>query len=222
MFTGGAGFIGSELIQILLDSQEFEVINIDKLTYASNLNLLDRFKNHNLYTFEQIDICNQKAIKELFERYQPSGLFHLAAESHVDRSIDNAQDFIQTNICGTYNLLCRAQEYLTASSNPDFKFIHISTDEVYGTVQNDIKFSEVTPYSPNSPYSASKASSDLLVRAWNKTYNFPSIITNCSNNYGTLQFPEKLIPLVINKCIQEKAIPVYGDGKKYQRLDTCQ
>ena len=217
LITGGAGFIGSNLIKYLIERTNYKVINIDNLTYAGNPNSLDPVKKNKRYTFEQIDITNKELLSEVFHTEQPDSLLHLAAESHVDRSIQNPEHFVKTNIYGTYNLLEVTREYLKSFpiKCKDFKFIHISTDEVYGDLEIEEKpFTEESPYFPSSPYSASKASSDHLVRAWHRTYNLPTIITNCSNNYGPFQFPEKLIPLTIVKALEGRKIPVYGDGKQ--------
>lgn len=215
--TGGAGFIGSALIRYLLKENNYEVVNIDKLTYAGNKKTIEPFQNNKRYHFEQLDICDAKSIKPLFDDFQPNGVIHLAAESHVDRSIDNPYDFIQTNILGTYNLLEISRTYINKSKNDEntnFRFHHVSTDEVFGDLEDTQLFSESTPYNPSSPYSASKASSDHLVRAWNRTYKIPTVITNCSNNYGPYQFPEKLIPLIILNALEGKELPVYGNGKQ--------
>jgi len=218
LITGGAGFIGSAVIRHLIQDLNQEVINVDKLTYAGNLESLQSVSNSPLYTFEQADICNAKEIKRLLNEHQPNIIIHLAAESHVDRSIDGPGEFIQTNIVGTYTLLEEAREYwykLKEEKKETFRFHHVSTDEVYGDLKGtDDLFTEDTPYAPSSPYSASKASSDHLVRAWQRTYNFPTVITNCSNNYGPYQFPEKLIPLTILNALQGKPLPIYGDGKQ--------
>ena len=213
--TGGAGFIGSAVIRYLINFSSNEVVNIDKLTYAGNLESLASVSNNQRYHFEQIDICETSRIAELFEKYRPDAVMHLAAESHVDRSIDGPAAFIQTNIIGTYTLLEAARKYwltLDDAEKKKFRFHHISTDEVYGSLGKEGYFTEESRYEPNSPYSASKASSDHLVRAWKATYGLPTLITNCSNNYGPYQFPEKLIPLVILNAIEGKALPVYGKG----------
>jgi len=218
LITGGAGFIGSAVIRYLIQDLNQEVINVDKLTYAGNLESLDSVSNAPLYKFEQVDICNAKEIKRLLNEHQPDIIIHLAAESHVDRSIDGPGEFIQTNIVGTYTLLEEAREYwykLKEEKKETFRFHHVSTDEVYGDLEGtDDLFTEDTHYAPSSPYSASKASSDHLVRAWQRTYNFPTVITNCSNNYGPYQFPEKLIPLTILNALQGKPVPIYGNGKQ--------
>ncbi|MDG1750973.1 MAG: GDP-mannose 4,6-dehydratase, partial [Thalassotalea sp.] len=198
LITGGAGFIGSAVIRYILANIEAKVVNVDKLTYAGNLSSLEDAINHPNYTFSQVDICDLISIQSLFDKHQPDYVMHLAAESHVDRSIDGPAEFIQTNIVGTYTLLDVAKNYwqaLEEDKKSAFRFHHISTDEVYGDLgDSGLLFTENTSYDPSSPYSASKASSDHLVRAWNKTYGFPVIITNCSNNYGPYHFPEKLIP----------------------------
>jgi len=218
MVTGGAGFIGSALIRHIINDTNNSVVNIDKLTYAGNLESLSTVDKNERYTFEQIDICNNEAITEVFDRYQPDIVMHLAAESHVDRSIDGPASFIETNIIGTYVLLETARRYwkeLPKNRQKNFRFHHISTDEVYGDLHNTNElFTETTPYSPSSPYSASKASSDHLVRAWHRTYGLPVVITNCSNNYGPYHFPEKLIPLMILNAISGKQLPVYGKGNQ--------
>jgi len=210
--TGGAGFIGSAVVRQFLDETNYRVVNIDKLTYAANLASLPQAKGHARYIFAQADICDGGAMAELFARYRPEGVMHLAAESHVDRSIDGPGQFIQTNIVGTYSLLNAALAYWRENPLPDFRFHHISTDEVFGSLGADGYFTETTPYAPNSPYSASKASSDHLVRAWAETYGLPVVLTNCSNNYGPYHFPEKLIPLVIIRGLAGQALPVYGTG----------
>jgi len=214
--TGGAGFIGSNLIRHLLNRTDFKVINVDKLTYAGNLNSLKDIEKNSNYYFEKEDICNYSSIENIFDRYKPDIVMHLAAESHVDRSIDGPVEFLNTNIIGTYTLLEIALKYwrkLTAGHKDQFRFLHISTDEVYGSLTNRGYFLEDTPYRPNSPYSASKAGSDHFVRAWYHTYGLPTVITNCSNNYGPYQFPEKLIPVVILNALKGKPIPVYGKGE---------
>ena len=217
MVTGGAGFIGTNLVRFLLQETEHWVINVDKLTYAGNLRSLEDVATHPRYEFEKVDIVDAAAVEELFKKHQPSAVMHLAAESHVDRSIDGPDAFVQTNIVGTFNLLNSARHYfdsLESDRAADFRFHHISTDEVFGSLgPADSGFSETTPYDPHSPYSASKASSDHLVRAWHDTYGLPVLITNCSNNYGPYQFPEKLIPVVILKAISGQSIPVYGKGE---------
>jgi dTDP-glucose 4,6-dehydratase len=214
--TGGAGFIGSALVRYLIQQTDYRVVNIDKLTYAGNLLNVEPVADNDRYFFEQGDITNPTKVNELFEHYQPSGVMHLAAESHVDRSIDGPAEFIQTNINGTYNLLEAAREYqkkLSGSEKSNFRFLHVSTDEVYGQLGDTGYFSEETSYDPHSPYSASKASSDHLARAWFHTFDLPVLVTNCSNNYGPYQFPEKLIPVVILKALAGQEIPVYGKGE---------
>ena len=214
--TGGAGFIGSAVIRHLLDNTGVYVVNIDKLTYASSLGSIPGAAAHPRYAFAQLDLCDGTALKMLFERYRPVAIMNLAAESHVDRSIDGPGEFIRTNIVGTYTLLQEALRHwrgLSSHGQERFRLLHISTDEVYGSLGAEGMFTETTPYGPNSPYSASKASSDHLVRAWHETYGLPTLITNCSNNYGPYHFPEKLIPLVIIKALAGKEVPVYGDGQ---------
>jgi dTDP-glucose 4,6-dehydratase len=211
--TGGAGFIGSTLIKYLINNTQYNIVNIDKLTYASNLDSLDSVADSNRYYFEQVDICDALALQKLFEKYQPDAVMNLAAESHVDRSIDGAAPFIKTNIVGTFTLLEAARAYWNEGQKNDFKFHHISTDEVFGDLEkNDPAFTEKTSYAPSSPYSASKASSDHLVRAWGRTYGLPTLVTNCSNNYGPYHHPEKLIPHIILNAIHGKPLPIYGDG----------
>lgn len=213
--TGGAGFIGSAVIRQYINETGFEVINLDALTYAGNLDSLCSVSNNPRYHFEHVDIRDIKSLERVFNQYQPDAVMHLAAESHVDRSIDGPADFIQTNIVGTYNLLETARSYWTKlgqEKRSRFRFHHVSTDEVYGDLGETGLFTEETPYDPSSPYSASKASSDLLVRSWYRTYQFPVVVTNCSNNYGSYQFPEKLIPLVILNALEGKSLPIYGDG----------
>lgn len=218
LVTGGAGFIGSALIRYIVGSNLAEVANVDILTYAGNVESLDPMSALPRYHFYQIDICNAADLARVFVEFQPSAVMHLAAESHVDRSIDGPATFIQTNIVGTYTLLEAARNYwntLGPKTKEAFRFHHISTDEVYGDLKGtDDLFTETTPYAPSSPYSASKASSDHLVRAWQRTYGLPVIITNCSNNYGPFHFPEKLVPHVILNAIHGKPLPVYGDGSQ--------
>lgn len=216
LITGGAGFIGSAVIRHIINHTNDSVVNLDKLTYAGNLESLAEVSNNPHYAFEQVDICNRAELDRVFIQHQPDAIMHLAAESHVDRSIDGPGTFIETNIIGTYTLLEATRAYYITLSNEQqlaFRFHHISTDEVYGDLEGtDNLFLETTPYSPSSPYSASKASSDHLVRAWLRTYGLPTLVTNCSNNYGPYHFPEKLIPLMILNAIDGKPLPVYGNG----------
>ncbi|MBE0459358.1 dTDP-glucose 4,6-dehydratase [Pseudoalteromonas prydzensis] len=215
--TGGAGFIGSALVRFLINETKHTVVNFDKLTYAGNLESLRSVEESERYHFVQGDICDRDTVSAVFEKYQPDFIMHLAAESHVDRSIDGPGEFIQTNIVGTYELLEAARSYYTTlvdDKKVGFRFHHISTDEVYGDLGETGLFTEETSYEPSSPYSASKAASDHLVRAWHRTYDLPVVLTNCSNNYGPYHFPEKLIPLIILNALEGKALPVYGDGKQ--------
>lgn len=216
LVTGGAGFIGSAVVRQLLDETDSSVVNVDKLTYAANLGSIPQAAGHPRYVLETVDICDPAEVARLYATYQPDAVMHLAAESHVDRSIDGPGQFIQTNIVGTYTLLAHGLAYWRHCTDADrkarFRFHHISTDEVFGALGAEGLFTEQTAYSPNSPYSASKASADHLVRAWHETYGFPVVLTNCSNNYGPYHFPEKLIPLVIIRGLAEQALPVYGDG----------
>ncbi|WP_272578456.1 MULTISPECIES: dTDP-glucose 4,6-dehydratase [Providencia] len=218
LVTGGAGFIGSAVVRHIVNNTNNSVINIDKLTYAGNLESLDSIRENSRYTFIKVDICDSAAITDIFKQHQPDAIMHLAAESHVDRSIDGPSEFIQTNIIGTYTLLEAARQYwnqLPADKKATFRFHHISTDEVYGDLESTTDlFTETTPYAPSSPYSASKASSDHLVRAWQRTYGLPTIVTNCSNNYGPFHYPEKLIPLIILNALEGKPLPVYGNGQQ--------
>ena len=218
LVTGGAGFIGSAVVRYIINHTQDEVLNIDKLTYAGNLESLAEIENNPRYSFKQIDICDTVALEQALKDFQPDVIMHLAAESHVDRSIDGPAAFIQTNIVGTYTLLEAARKYwltLDADKKKSFRFHHISTDEVYGDLEGTTDlFTEKTSYEPSSPYSASKASSDHLVRAWYRTYGLPTIVTNCSNNYGPYHFPEKLIPLMILNALDGKALPVYGNGQQ--------
>ncbi|RQW61722.1 dTDP-glucose 4,6-dehydratase [Vibrio viridaestus] len=216
LVTGGAGFIGSAVVRHIIENTNDSVVNVDKLTYAGNLESLDSISGNERYAFEPVDICDRSELDRVFNQHKPDLVMHLAAESHVDRSIDGPKDFIETNIIGTYTILESARAYWTALEEKEqmqFRFHHISTDEVYGDLEGtDDLFTETTPYSPSSPYSASKASSDHLVRAWTRTFGLPTIVTNCSNNYGPFHFPEKLIPLMILNALDGKPLPVYGDG----------
>lgn len=216
LVTGGAGFIGSAVIRHIIEKTQDLVVNVDKLTYAGNLESLLSVSENDRYAFEQVDICHTTELMRVFESHRPDAVMHLAAESHVDRSIDGPGEFIQTNIVGTYTLLEVARQYWTElpqEKKEAFRFHHISTDEVYGDLEStDDFFTETTPYAPSSPYSASKASSDHLVRAWHRTFGLPTMVTNCSNNYGPYHFPEKLIPLIILNALEGKSLPVYGDG----------
>ena len=218
LVTGGAGFIGSAVVRHLVGNTNQEVACLDKLTYAGNLESLGSAADSPRYRFYRVDICDAPALDRVFAEFQPTAVMHLAAESHVDRSIDGPADFIQTNIVGTYTLLEAARRYwntLEPESKASFRFHHISTDEVYGDLEGtDDLFTETTPYAPSSPYSASKASSDHLVRAWQRTYGLPTLVTNCSNNYGPYHFPEKLIPHMILNALAGKPLPVYGDGSQ--------
>lgn len=218
MVTGGAGFIGSAVIRHIIQHTKFELVNVDKLTYAGNLDSLMQVDSSSRYHFEKSDICSREAMIAVLQKHQPDAVMHLAAESHVDRSIDCPDDFVTTNILGTYNLLeCCRWYYQTRSIGfpHGFRFHHISTDEVYGDLDgNESLFTEATSYAPSSPYSASKAASDHLVRAWSRTYGLPVVITNCSNNYGPYHFPEKLIPHIILSALQGRQLPVYGDGSQ--------
>ena len=215
--TGGAGFIGSAVIRQYIQETSYEVINLDALTYAGNLESLADIESDPRYRFEQVDICDPREVGRVINAHQPDAIMHLAAESHVDRSIDGPAAFIMTNVVGTYNLLDAARQYwnsLEGEKQDRFRFHHVSTDEVYGDLEATGFFTEETAYDPSSPYSASKASSDHLVRAWHRTYGFPIVVTNCSNNYGPYQFPEKLIPLVTLNALEGKPLPVYGDGSQ--------
>ncbi|MEO9700618.1 dTDP-glucose 4,6-dehydratase [Marinobacter alexandrii] len=218
LVTGGAGFIGSAVIRHIIRNTRDEVVNLDKLTYAGNLESLAEVSDSSRYAFEQVDICNRTEVGRVLKDHQPDAVMHLAAESHVDRSIDGPTDFIETNIVGTYTLLEAVRQYwqtLESERRQDFRFHHISTDEVYGDLEGpENLFTEQTSYAPSSPYSASKASSDHLVRAWCRTYGLPAMVTNCSNNYGPFHFPEKLIPLVILNALEGKPLPVYGKGEQ--------
>ena len=216
LVTGGAGFIGGAVVRHIILKTKYQVINVDKLTYAGNLDSLKDIENSSRYHFEKVDICDEDAVAKIFDKYKPSMVMHLAAESHVDRSIEGPLEFLKTNIFGTYNLLQQSLNYylnINDSIRENFKFHHISTDEVFGDLENnDDLFNESTPYAPSSPYSASKAGSDHLVRAWGRTYDLPYVITNCSNNYGPFHYPEKLIPGAILKAINGDQISIYGKG----------
>ena len=216
LVTGGAGFIGSAVIRLLIRETDAVVVNVDKLTYAGNLDSLESVSADPRYHFAHVDICDGPAVAALLERHRPDAIVHLAAESHVDRSIDGPAAFITTNVVGTFTLLDAAREHwqrLDAAGRRAFRFLHVSTDEVFGSLGAEGHFTEETPYSPRSPYSASKAGSDHLVRAWHHTYGLPTLVTNCSNNYGPYQFPEKLIPLTILNAVAGKPLPVYGRGE---------
>lgn len=215
LVTGGSGFIGTNLVRLLVNGSKYRVVNLDALTYAANALSLEDLKEHSGYVFVEGNITDRKLVSSLFTQYQPVGVMHLAAESHVDRSIENAENFVQTNVVGTYTMLEAARAYwnkLPQEQKNPFRFLHVSTDEVFGSLGEDGYFTEETPYAPNSPYSASKASSDHFVRAFHHTYGMPTVITNCSNNYGPYQFPEKMIPLMILNALSGKQLPVYGDG----------
>lgn len=215
LVTGGAGFIGSAVVRLAI-MRGYSVVNLDVLTYAASLTNLAGLSNHTNYTLEQVDICDRAGLDAVFSKHKPDSVMHLAAETHVDRSIDCPTNFIETNVIGTFNMLEASRSYwLERKRLEGFRFHHISTDEVYGTLPFDpsVQFTEETRYDPRSPYSASKASSDHLVRAWYKTYGLPTILTNCSNNYGPYQFPEKLVPVIILNALAEKPLPIYGDGK---------
>ncbi|MBE7637998.1 dTDP-glucose 4,6-dehydratase [Sneathiella sp. P13V-1] len=215
LVTGGAGFIGSALVRDLVKDGASHVVTVDKLTYAGSLENLREIEGADNHSFEQVDICDMAAIKSLFDKYKPTTVYHLAAESHVDRSIDGPAAFIQTNLVGTFTMLQAALEYwreLGDSEQASFRFLHISTDEVYGELGPEGLFSEASPYEPNSPYSSSKAGSDHLARAWQRTYGLPVLVTNCSNNYGPYQFPEKLLPVIILNALEGRDLPVYGNG----------
>ena len=215
LITGGAGFIGSALVRHLIRDTLNEVLNVDKLTYAGDPTTVATVASNSRYRHLQVDICDVHAIRQAFSSFRPDAVIHLAAESHVDRSVDGPRAFIKTNVEGTFNLLEAARDYwngLSPDKRTTFRFVHVSTDEVFGSLDDDGQFLETTPYAPSSPYSASKAAADHLVRAWFKTYGLPTIVTNCSNNYGPFQFPEKLIPLMILKSVHEEQLPVYGTG----------
>lgn len=218
LVTGGAGFIGSAVIRYIFRNTSDDVVNLDKLTYAGNLQSLVEVSDSERYAFEQVDICNRAELDRVLQDHRPDAIMHLAAESHVDRSIDGPADFVETNIVGTYTLLEATRAYwigLDEAAKQAFRFHHISTDEVYGDLEGpENLFTEETPYAPSSPYSASKASSDHLVRAWHRTYGLPVLVTNCSNNYGPYHFPEKLIPLMILNALEGKPLPVYGKGEQ--------
>lgn len=216
LVTGGAGFIGSALVRFLIKKVGAAVLNVDKLTYAGNLESLSSVSGASNYQFLRADVCNRQSMQQAFSSFGPDVVIHLAAESHVDRSIAGAHDFVQTNIVGTFNLLEAARSYwegLDAETASNFRFLHVSTDEVYGSLGPDGLFTELTPYDPSSPYSASKAASDHLAIAWHRTYGLPVIVSNCSNNYGPFHFPEKLIPLMILNALDDKPLPVYGSGE---------
>jgi len=213
LITGGSGFIGSNYVIQQIVSRKHNILNLDKITYAGNPENLKSIDSHPNYEFVQGDICDSKLVLKILSDFCPKFIVHFAAESHVDRSIDSPMNFVQTNIVGTATLLQATMTYLKLKKDNEFRFLHVSTDEVFGSlVTNDEFFKETSPYDPSSPYSASKAGSDHLVRAWHRTYDFPALITNCSNNYGPYQFPEKLVPLMIANCIDEKPLPIYGDG----------
>ncbi len=216
LVTGGAGFIGSAVIRHLISETQHSVVNVDCLTYAGNLSTLDCVSSNARYSFEKVNICDSVSVQNVFERHRPDAVMHLAAESHVDRSIDGPSAFIQTNVVGTYVMLEASRRHwqsLALEQKESFRFHHISTDEVYGSLGDEGLFTEQTPYDPSSPYSATKAASDHLVRAWNRTYGLPIVLTNCSNNYGPFQYPEKLIPLTITSALAGKPLPVYGKGE---------
>ena len=215
LVTGGAGFIGSAVIRYLLDETQAQVVNVDKLTYAANLASIPQARGNARYKLEKADICDGATLRRIFEQYRPASVMNLAAESHVDRSIDGPSAFVQTNLVGTFSLLHEALRYwqsLGGAERDQFRLLHVSTDEVFGSLPANGLFSEESPYAPNSPYSATKAGSDHLVRAWRETYGLPTLLTNCSNNYGPYHFPEKLIPHMILKALAGEALPVYGDG----------
>lgn len=214
--TGGCGFIGSALVRFLIQETQAEVVNVDKLTYAGHRSSVAPVADSSRYIFEQVDICNRAEMARIFEQHEPSSVIHLAAESHVDRSIDGSDVFLQTNLVGTHTLLETSRSYLKQGASPkwdNFRFLHVSTDEVYGELGDEGYFTEETAYNPQSPYSATKAGADHLARAWHHTYDLPVLVTNCSNNYGPYQYPEKLIPVATLKALAEEPIPVYGDGK---------
>jgi dTDP-glucose 4,6-dehydratase len=212
--TGGAGFIGSAVCRLFVEKLGYDVLVVDKLTYAGNLASLAPVASRRSFRFEKKDICDAQAMRSIFAEFRPNAILHLAAESHVDRSISGPSAFVQTNVVGTFTLLEAAREYLTSNEHlrDDFRFIHVSTDEVYGSLDQTGLFSETTPYDPSSPYSATKAASDHIAKAWHRTYGLPVIVSNCSNNYGPYQFPEKLIPLMVLNALHAQPLPVYGDG----------
>lgn len=215
LVTGGAGFIGSAVCRALIDMPNMSVVNIDRLTYAANLKSLEAVRHNNRYAFVRADVCDQEAMEAVFVQHNPTGVIHLAAESHVDRSISGPGTFVNTNVVGTYTLLEAANRHyarLSTEQKASFRFVHVSTDEVYGSLGDEGLFREDTPYQPSSPYSATKAASDHLAHAWHTTYGLPVIVTNCSNNYGSCQFPEKLIPLTIINALEGQPLPVYGTG----------
>ncbi|MCL6655299.1 dTDP-glucose 4,6-dehydratase [Agrobacterium rubi] len=215
LVTGGAGFIGSAVVRHLINDKHYDVLNVDKLTYAGTLTSLKSVNDNPLYRFENADICDRTAIAQAISSFRPDRIMHLAAESHVDRSITGAKDFVETNVLGTFNMLECARAYwqtLDNTAKETFRFLHISTDEVYGSLGDDGLFTEYTPYDPSSPYSATKAASDHLAKAWGRTYGLPVVVSNCSNNYGPFHFPEKLIPLMIISAMEGKSLPVYGSG----------
>ena len=212
LVTGGLGFIGSNFIINQIQQHKNTILNVDKITYAGNENNLSSIADNKYYSFLKADICSEKMIKSAFREFQPDCLINFAAESHVDRSIENPMEFVETNVVGTVNLLNCSTDYFNEVSNKKFKFLHVSTDEVFGSLDSEGYFTENTSYDPSSPYSASKAASDHFVRAWNRTFSLPVLITNCSNNYGPRQFPEKLIPLMIINCLNERPLPIYGKG----------
>src|SRR5687767_7798215 len=216
LVTGGAGFIGSAVVRLLLRARDSKVVVVDKLTYAGNMDSLADVGSHPGFAFELVDVCDSEAVGRVLARYRPSAVIHLAAESHVDRSIDGPAEFVRTNVVGTFSMLQESLRYLRElppQAAATFRFLHVSTDEVFGSLGNEGFFSESTPYDPSSPYSATKAASDHLVRAWHRTYGLPCLLTNCSNNYGPYQFPEKLIPLMIQKGLSGQKLPVYGRGE---------
>ncbi len=212
LVTGGSGFIGSAVVRHLILDRDEDVVNVDKLTYAGTRDATAAVEKDARYAFEQVDICNRTDIDRIFASYRPRALLHLAAESHVDRSIDRPADFIETNVLGTYTLLEATRSYLATTPTDGFRFVHVSTDEVFGALGPDGSFSEDSPYRPTSPYSASKAASDHLARAWYHTYGVPTIVTNCSNNYGPFQYPEKLIPVMVLNALTGRSLPIYGNG----------